>query len=96
MPEASVPQPVSRSEFARLCGVSPAAITKALSGCLAPAAYGKQVDLASPAAVAYRAAKEDGPRVRVGGTKKKEPTKKASSKKPAKPKKKPVKKKVAK
>lgn len=61
----SHPQTVSRSEFARLCGVSPAAVTKALGGPLAGAKCGKYVDVAHPAAVAYRKAKEAGPRARV-------------------------------
>lgn len=50
-------RPVSRSELARLAGVSPAAITKACKGQLRPACVGKRVDLDHPAAVQYLKAK---------------------------------------
>lgn len=44
---------VSRSELARLAGVSPAAITKACKSQIALACVGKRVDLDHPAALAY-------------------------------------------
>lgn len=44
---------VSRSSFAQMCGVSPAAVTKACSSSLQPACVGKRIDLAHPAAVKY-------------------------------------------
>lgn len=47
---------VSRSDFARLCGVSPAAVTKACRGKLAPACKGDRIDVNHPAAKAYLAA----------------------------------------
>jgi hypothetical protein len=46
---------VSRSDLARLRGVSPAAITKACRGVLAPACKGDRVDVDHPAAKAYLA-----------------------------------------
>lgn len=45
----------SRSEFARIAGVSPAAITKACKGPLAPACIGKRIDLDHAAVRAYLA-----------------------------------------
>lgn len=44
---------VTRSHFAREARVSPAAITKACKGLLAPACEGKRIDLDHPAAAAY-------------------------------------------
>lgn len=44
---------VSKAEFARLCGVSGAAVTKASSASLKPAVYGKKIDADHPAAIAY-------------------------------------------
>src|SRR5262245_49723484 len=46
----------SRSELARIAGVSPAAITKACKGPLAAACDGRRVDLDHPAVRAYLAA----------------------------------------
>lgn len=96
----NIAQPVSRSEFARMCGVSPAAITKALATILADAAYGKKIDVAHPAAVEYVEMKAQGKRMRAGGNKpavkKTVPKKKATAaKKKAAPKKKPAKKPAA-
>jgi len=44
---------MSKSEFARLAGVSPAAVTKALRSTLRDAEHGKRIDAAHPAAVKY-------------------------------------------
>lgn len=44
---------VSRSEFAKLAGVSPGAVTKACKKNLAPATIGKRIDCGHPAAVKY-------------------------------------------
>lgn len=51
-------QLMTRSDFATLAGVSPAAITKALGKKLAPAANGKRIDAAHPVAVEYLEQKE--------------------------------------
>lgn len=48
---------VTRSAFARLCGVSPAAVTNACKAALLPACVGKKIDAAHPSAVAYHAEK---------------------------------------
>src|SRR5690349_8646575 len=53
-----MPRLVSRAEFARLCKVSKAAITKACAKALGPACSADRIDVDHPAAVAYRKAKE--------------------------------------
>lgn len=53
-----VKNPVSKSEFARLAGVTAAAVTKAAKGPLLAAMDGKRVDAAHPLAVEY-VAKQD-------------------------------------
>lgn len=50
-------RPLTRSEFARLAKVSPAAITKACKGSLKPACTGTRIDLDHPAAIAYLTSK---------------------------------------
>lgn len=60
MPE-HVARIVSRAEFAKMCGVSGAAITRACSRALAPAAVGKRIDAGHPAAVKYREDKVNAP-----------------------------------
>ena len=50
---------MSKSEFARLAGVSPAAVTKALRSTLRDAEHGKRIDAAHPAAVKYLQDKAD-------------------------------------
>jgi hypothetical protein len=52
---------VSRAEFARIAGVSGAAITKACKGPLAKAGVGKRLDLDHAAALAYLASKDAAP-----------------------------------
>lgn len=47
---------VSKSAFARLCGVSPSAITKACKGALADALHRDRIDVEHPSAIAYREA----------------------------------------
>ncbi len=49
---------LSRSEFARLAGVSPAAITKACRGPLSAASVGPRLDAAHPSAVEYLAQRD--------------------------------------
>jgi hypothetical protein len=49
---------VNRTEFARLCGVSGAAVTKACNGKLAKACVGKQIDLNHPDAAVYLSHKQ--------------------------------------
>ena len=44
---------VSRSEFARLAGVNPSTVTRLSETQLKAAVYGKRIDVAHPAAVAY-------------------------------------------
>lgn len=56
-----MPRLISRTEFARIAGVSQAAITKACKGALAAACHGARIDVAHPAAQTYlerRGAKE--------------------------------------
>jgi len=53
MPTRRAPQLLTRSEFARLAGVSPAAVTKAAKKSLAPAVRGDRLDAGHPAAAAY-------------------------------------------
>ena len=48
---------VSRSEFARFLGVSPAAVTKRCKGQLGPACVDDRIDVDHPAAVEYAASK---------------------------------------
>lgn len=50
-------KPVSKSEFARMCGVSPAAVTKACSTTLKDAVCGKRIDAGHKSAIAYQNAK---------------------------------------
>ena len=45
---------VSRSEFARTCGVSAAAVTKACNGALKNAVHGRRIDAEHESALAYR------------------------------------------
>jgi len=49
---------LKKSEYARRCGVSAMAITKACKGALKPACIGRRIDAAHPAAVKYRQDKE--------------------------------------
>ncbi|MFK5915346.1 MAG: hypothetical protein QM484_13325 [Woeseiaceae bacterium] len=44
---------VSRSEFARMAGITPGGVTKACKKILAPATVGKRIDANHPAAIAY-------------------------------------------
>jgi len=44
---------VSRSEFARMVGITPGGVTKACKKVLAPATVGKRIDANHPAAIAY-------------------------------------------
>jgi len=78
-------QIVGKSAFARMAGVSPAAITKACGRQLLEAVTGKYIDAAHPSAVEYLGSKVH------GATKKKTTKKKATKAKPtkAKPKAKP-------
>lgn len=66
---------VSRSELARLARVSPAAITKACKGQLAPACVGKRVDLDHDAVARYLAAKGAGAPPAAAPTPPKRPSK---------------------
>lgn len=50
---------VSKSEFARLAGVTPAAVTKAVNGPLKAAVTGKKLDINHPDAARYLAKKDD-------------------------------------
>jgi hypothetical protein len=53
-------QIVSRAEFAEMCSVSRAAVTKACKTSLKAACIGNRIDMAHPAAAEYRQAKESG------------------------------------
>lgn len=57
---------VSRSEFARMVGVSPGAVTKACKKALAPATVGKRIDCDHPAAIKYLQ-RRDGTTTTVNG-----------------------------
>lgn len=64
-PAATTSTLVTRAEFARIAGVSAAAVTKACRRRLAPACVGRRVALEHPAASAYLAARgSQGPRHR--------------------------------
>jgi len=49
---------VSKSEYARLCNVSAAAVTKASATVLKDAVYGKRIDVSHPDAIKYLQCKE--------------------------------------
>lgn len=55
--------PISRSQFAKMAKVSPAAITKACDGRLKAACYGKRIDISTIAAQEYLADHAGGVRV---------------------------------
>lgn len=57
MSSPAVKKRISKSAFAKLAGVSPAAVTKACRSILADAVDGKRIDAAHPDAVAYIASK---------------------------------------
>ncbi len=57
---------VSRSEFARIAGITPGAVTKACKKNLAPATIGKRIDVNHPAAVEYLQ-RRDGTTTTVNG-----------------------------
>jgi hypothetical protein len=59
-------QIVSRAEFAEMCSVSRAAVTKACKTSLKAACIGNRIDMAHPAAAEYRQAKESGKTLPAG------------------------------
>jgi hypothetical protein len=54
---------VTRYDFSQMCGVTAAAVTKACKGSLAPACYGKRIDIVHPAALKYLG-REDAPKTK--------------------------------